>query len=717
MKRIAFLILAVSLSVLYGCGGSSGDERAVATPPVTNDDGTPTTAVVEPQFDPANGELPFPINLLFLGSGDVTLNPPVADPADVSDPFRVLSELDGFSTVAPWSVNFVDQNGTATEIDPDSVVPGGSVRVFQVETVPGSIAVAGITRELVPGQDFVAVASGPSSIAIVPLQPLEQLTDYMAVLTDSLTDDQGNNATPSQTYFLTKRTSPLVDANGNSTDPLLDDPTAQALEPLRQITNSQEAAAASAGVDPESIVLSYTVRTQSITVVTQSVRTTTQAMPTTFAPTGLNTAALVPGSPGIADLFVGIITVPYYLGVPSEENPIAPLNTFWQAEPGAYVPPFSEFGLDPTSTAVTVANPFPVVRDMQTIPVMLTVPNAASGMTKPSSGWPIVIFYHGITRNRSDMLAIADTMASQGFAVIAIDQPLHGITPNDASLAPLYVENTAFGAFANERTFDVDYVDNATGAPGPDGLVDDSGTHFINLQSLLTSRDNNRQAQVDLSVLAVTIPTISIDGDSNPDFNGANINFVGQSLGAIQGTVFLGFEPTVTNGVLNVPGGGIAQLLNGSETFGPRIRAGLAAAGVEPGSADFEAFFLVAQTAIDPGDPINWGSLTAATNTVLAQEVIGDTVIPNAVQGAPLSGTEPLLRVMGLETINESTQSATGLRVATKFLPPANHGSLLDPTGSPAATAEMQGQMASMTVSGGNAVQVGNSDILVDPDA
>ena len=39
-----------------------------------------------------------------------------------------------------------------------------------------------------------------------------------------------------------------------------------------------------------------------------------------------------------------------------------------------------------------------------------------------------------------------------------------------------------------------------------------------------------------------------------------------------------------------IPGGGIANLLNGSATFGPRIRAGLAAAGIQPGTPDFDAF-------------------------------------------------------------------------------------------------------------------------------
>jgi len=58
-----------------------------------------------------------------------------------------------------------------------------------------------------------------------------------------------------------------------------------------------------------------------------------------------------------------------------------------------------------------------------------------------------------------------------------------------------------------ERTFDLDVVNNTTLAPGPDGLIDPSGASFINLTSLLTSRDNTRQGVADLITLARSLPT------------------------------------------------------------------------------------------------------------------------------------------------------------------------------------------------------------------
>ncbi len=697
---------------LAGCGGSSDVDRAVPVNPAEQPGGDPATATFTAQFDPAAGVLPFPNNLLRSGSTDLTLNIPVPDPEDFGNPQVALNALDGFSTIAPWSFSF------DRPINPDTVIPGSTVRLFEVQFVFGTIAVEQVNRELTPGAEFVALVNpgNPNGVVILPLQPLAENTGYMAVVTNAITDTDGNPASPSQTYFLGKRTEPLVTSTGISTEPLLDNASAQALEPLRQLISAQETAATAVGINRDDIVLSFTATTQAITPVLGVIRSTlsptsTQLAQACPAPSVCLTTAdvLPPGaSPGIADIYLGVVELPYFLPVPSAENPTAPLTGFWQAEPGAYVPPFDGLGLDPTSTNVTVANPIPVERARQVAPLLVTVPNANSGQVRPAAGWPVVIFQHGITGNRSQMLALADTMASIGFAVVAIDKPLHGIT--DVT-NPLYVGNTPFGAVASERTFDLDLQNNDTGAPGPDGNIDGSGAWFINLQSLLTSRDNLRQAQVDLSSLALNIPFMDLNGDGLGDFDGSNINFVGLSLGAMAGTAFLAVEPTVSNGVLSAPGGGIANLLAGSDTFGPVIRAGLAAAGVEPDSPDFAQFLLAAQTVVDSADPINWGGLTVETNSVLLQQIAGDTVVPNAVPGAPLAGTEPLIRVMGLAPITATTQDPMGIRGAVRLLQ-GGHGSLLDPSASPAVTAEMQGQAASMVSSGGAAVIIGNTSLI-----
>jgi pimeloyl-ACP methyl ester carboxylesterase len=683
-------------------------------------------------FDPSKGVVPFPNNLLLSGTTDLTLNIPVADPtAPSAGPTLAMNALDGFSTTAPWSTSF------STPIDPASLVGGSSVRVFQVKLSGPGGGVVGIERELSSPADFV-VAPAPSdasgrTVAIVPTRPLQQMTSYMAVLTDGIKDSGGHNVRGSLVYQLAKRASPLC-ANNTSLIAALPAATACALEPLRLLVNTQEAAAASAGVNASSIALSWVMTTQNITAPLLARRSVIEQSPpakTTIAPTGKTLGDLGLGLPPVADIYVGTIDLPYYLDAPSESAPAAPLSGSWQAAPGAYVPPFDQAGLDPTSTNVTVANPLAVAKSTQSAPLLLTVPNEASGKTKPAAGWPLVIFQHGITRNRTDMFAVAGTLAAQGFAVIAIDLPLHGVTDENN---PFYIGNTPFAALgARERTFDLDLVDNATGAPGPDGVIDSSGTHYINLTSLLTSRDNLREGVVDLLELSHAVQGMHYSPGT--DFDTAKVRFVGQSLGSIVGLNFLAIDPNVKAGVLSVPGGGIARLLDASPTFGPRIHAGLAAAGIEQGTPLYDTFMAATQTVIDSGDPINFAGnntllLTQYNedNTVaqygkslLVQEVVGggdvlpDQVIPNRVAGAPLSGTEPLIAALQLYPISKSVQLSTnGVQGAVRFLE-GEHGSLLDPTDFPAATQEMQGEMASFIATGGNAVQVSNPSILWKP--
>jgi dienelactone hydrolase len=722
----ARLLLATALSsvLLAACSSSSNSPRAVDAPVSRNEDGSLVTGVITARFDPATSVVPTPTDLFLSGTTDLTVNIPIANPsAPASAPLVAINALDGFSTVAPWSFTL------SVAPRANSLIAGTSVRMFKVTVNPTTRQVTGVQRELAANEFVVAQAPSDTTgrtVAILPTRPLEQLSSYMVVLTDDIKDAAGNDATPDQTYFLTQRTSPLISpvtqtgrptcaAQAQSTDPLLPVASACSLEPLRLINNSHEAAAVSQGIPRSEIVLTWTATTQSITPVLSAARSIVPNIPVTLGPTGQTTAIL--GAPPIADILIGVITLPYYLAAPTAQAPAAPLTSSWRAAAGAYVPPFNALGLDPTSTNLTFANPIPQKRNDEVVPMLVTVPNAASGRTKPAAGWPVVIFQHGITRNRSDALAIAATMASQGYVVVAIDQPLHGIYANQPVIGALNVENTPFGPIAHERHFDLDLINNTTGAAGPDGVPDGSGTHTINLSSLLTSRDNLRQATADLFAVTKAVPTISIDGDATPDLDGSRIFFVGQSLGSIVGLSFVTLETAVQTSVLSVPGGGIAQMLNGSATFGPRIRAGLSAAGVNAGTPAFDQFMFAAQTAVDSADPINYAALSVASGErILLHEVVGggavlpDQVIPNSVAGAPLSGTEPLIRILGLNTITASTQAAS-IRGAVRFIV-GNHGSLLDPAASLAATQEMQGEMASMIVSNGQAVQVTNTTVI-----
>lgn len=153
-------------------------------------------------------------------------------------------------------------------------------------------------------------------------------------------------------------------------------------------------------------------------------------------------------------------------------------------------------------------------------------------------------------------MRIADTLASQGFATIAVDLPLHGIDLGEGMDAL----RTSF-----ERTFDLDLVNNTTGAAGADGVIDESGEHFINLSVPLVSRDNIRQGISDLLVLRNSLD--GLQSAQGVKLDASKVSYVGISLGSIVGTGYLATEERSTPALLSVPGGGIARLLDGSPTF------------------------------------------------------------------------------------------------------------------------------------------------------
>jgi len=632
-------------------------------------------------FDPAAGQLPFPTNLLFNGSTDGTLNIPVADPTNLADPKVAMNELDGFSTVAPLTAYF------SGALNADTVKAGGTVRVFEV-TLTGSFAVAEVKGELKAGTDYSANLlpqdANQTTLNIHPLLPLKPKTGYLVVLTDGIQDSGGYNALPSPTYALTKLTTPLVDANGKSVIPGLSDAQARALEPLRQLVNNQEAAAASQGVARSGIVLSWTVMTQSIDDAFVALGKELKPLGMVVRPTGATTAA-VPSLnlPGFSDIYAGALAIPYYL---SKDKPT---SGYWQTADGG---------------PITRYNPLPAAKVMPLqIPVLMTVPNAKSGQSKPADGWPVVIYQHGITSNRTSIFALADALSFAGFATVAIDLPLHGVTD---TTSPFYLKGL-------ERTFDLDLVNNTTGAAGPDGIIDASGSYFINLASLLTSRDNAREAAEDLRQLTATLPLVDLNGDGKPDLDTGHIRFVGHSLGAITGATFLGIEDNVTSATLGMGGGGIPKLLDGSATFGPIIAAGLAAAGLAKGTPEYESYLVAAQTVVDSGDPINYAVAAASLHPIHLIEVVGgagalpDQVVPNSVENAPLASTEPLAKVMGLKSASRSVWDDKGVRAIVRFNQ-GNHSSLLRPASleTIGATAEMQGQMIQFLQSEGTELEI-----------
>ena len=275
----------------------------------------------------------------------------------------------------------------------------------------------------------------------------------------------------------------------------------------------------------------------------------------------------------------------------------------------------------------------------------------------PGNGpFPTIIFQHGITSQKEFMLAMANGANANGFAVIAMDLVLHG-----------------------ERSVDVD----------GDGVTP-SGDGFINLVNLLNSRDNIRQSVSDLHTLTRMITSGAADFSDNglPDLAPVGVTFLGMSLGGIVGGVFVALEDNITVANLNVAGGRIAYLLNGSNSFGPVIDAGLAEFGLLPGSSFYDLYFMFTQAIVDDADPFNYapflenGALSSGVGTnVLVQEMIGDQVVPNfATRDLVTAAHFP--QVNAVEALGNLAQvNAPHLGSGYYQYPSGSHSSLLDPSG------------------------------------
>ena len=72
-----------------------------------------------------------------------------------------------------------------------------------------------------------------------------------------------------------------------------------------------------------------------------------------------------------------------------------------------------------------------------------------------------------------------------------------------------------------------------------------------------------------------------------------------------------------------------------------------------------------------------------------------------------------MIRAMGLKPYSSTQTNPAGVDLVGRFVPPATHGSLLDPTSSPAAFAEMQKQLGSFLASGGTTVVVEDASTMV----
>ena len=384
-------------------------------------------------------------------------------------------------------------------------------------------------------------------------------------------------------------------------------------------------------------------------------------------------------------------------------------------------------------------NPLPTLSEVQSVPLRIFAAAPLNTITD------VIIYQHGVTSIKENAYALAlgqigaGATASKSVAVVVIDHPLHG-----------------------ERGYALSgSTDTVTTSENP--------TPYLNLGYLTVARDNLKQSVADLLGLRLAVGLANAKGlGGQLGGAGLKVHFLGHSLGAITGANLLAVANQTTGsaqadalfkfdtGGLAMPGGGIAPLLLNSPSFGPTIKMSVLTSGSPALKAGFTAYapncktaaatcfvneFLpsldaatqagaastlqsytfAAQSVLDSADPINLGSGVAKSFPLFATEIVGDgalnlpdQVIPNSIASAPLGGTEPLFRVLGLQELKGSGVLPAGHHAA-RFLK-GGHSSLLAPDENfdqaGAVTTEIQTQFASFFMSGGAAVKVTDDTLI-----
>ncbi|HLO66933.1 MAG TPA: hypothetical protein VK188_07930 [Holophaga sp.] len=661
-------LLSVPILVLAGCSSGEGPVPNPAPPRSTN-------AAV---FNPVTQEIPLPNILATATAADPV---PTLAAGTALDPGKALAyvnarEVGGKNAVAgvnaPIYIRFTYPVQAST-------VNAANIKVFQLTPDAAGTENNALGFTDVTGMFTFRYTAGSTDLHLFPAYPLQPAARYLYVVTNRVLDAGTGGAIIGSAYFeYLKSTTPLTG-------------TAAALEPVRAdaVSGGNILLRGYAKVMDDLIAASATTTVSSRSQIAVMGRFITTgagfvvpdpASPSTVIPVESALRAFAAGSAlgglgGKAWTNDATVTTTFTKG---DANPLLDVGAYWQAatgNPASTVPAtLGTVVLGTFNSAYLNMDPA-VVRDnpasMDMTALAATAFNPASGVTQafrdgtgkltgyyhvpkamsflylapaaaaPSGGYPLVIFQHGITSQKEAALAMAQALTSNGYAVLAIDLPFHG------SLA-IPTQQVAQGDSATVK---------ATKQAG-------WGQTFMAIGAPLATRTNLQQGVFDLHRLELTVATggFAALGAAAPSLT--KRSFVGHSLGAIVGTGYLASNITLPytqtslnaamKGVLSVPGGRTAYLIQGSPAFGPTVDAGLAQAGIATGSPTYHAFFQATQSIVDPMDP---ATLTTPLAPGLPSRLSGRVLIQEAVSttfdasGNPTDGdrviTNPYTRYLG----------------------------------------------------------------------
>lgn len=637
---------------------------------------TPSQPLVT--FDPANQIVPFPNDALMQG-GKVNLPARPDDDAQLAALKAMLNTLDGFSTTASLLTELGDDTGaTSGRIDAGSLDPSQFLLVNLSnpnETVEVIVTCRACGRaDEAPGEE-------PDQLALKPARPLRGHTPWALFWLKGARGLDGRAVAANPTFALARLDTPL-EVDGVSQLDGVDDETAARLEPLRQRLHPLFAVTDARGIAREDILLAWSFRTLSVSEPLAAL--------TALPATAWNLSTQISGNLTDVDLSP--------LALASAISGVDFHSEIRAAKEGEFS---TGLALDPTAEEVlgdgttrptegAFTDALLQVPRREALRFILFLPKTAK---YPDGRIPILIFQHGLGGGRRHASLLANTAAKHGYALVAIDAPLHG----DRSFCQSDNECVAGTSCLNHR------CPGGYRSSDPTGTPDISGNQFVSISNPFYTRDHFRQAVIDLAQLVRVVQdtdkgigAISVDDPSTPPpekLDVSEIGFVGQSLGGIIGALATAAIPDLPAATLNVPGGSQTDIILRAtdpafEAIKAELDASLEARGMTPGSQRYEEFLDTARWIMDPADPQNFGRHFIAepltnplTGSPMPRKYVfvswteGDPVVPNYC-------TDLLLQSIDVGTFADHFQS--------KQYPGGDHAFLLNVLNGPFAQAAQE---------------------------
>ncbi len=681
-KRLVCLV-ALLVTEAGGCGGEKADPGACPD----HVEGGPVALF--DLFNPSGEELaPFPSDLKT-----------VADPGSPTGSRLSYSRsifAEGLNVLSGFGLQSVLLVPVARAIDPatlpstpaGSVAAGSSLFLVDIEglgtTETGTLESRKIPIETGWAEDDNALflPTVTNAIAARPVDPLEPVHSYALVVTSCVTAPDGSGLGVQEAFAAFRDGGPAPDGSNPA-----------AVEDFRSVVGYLERE----GYDRGDIAMLTTFTTQQPEHELVAARTVVEALDAPD-PTIIEVFDAADASGAIDPDLYDYIENPDIEGDPADLLEQFDLSTyrFDRIDKVVYGSFASPSFLDDDDMLALDSAWMPTVTGTETLQFILTLPveDVASGIEAP---FPVLVYQHAMTVCKETILALADTMARFGIAVVGIDTKQHGSRhPDEPGTCSM-----EFGTFM--------YVDNFSR----------STSYFIQTVTDIWMLVRMLTGGGIIDVLPVP------DGDGMADLDTSRIGFAGQSMGSSMGIDAMVLEPAFEAGVVNVGGGSMLNLL---------LSLGLDLPDdAVPTLAEFGLYEMnmgaVVPTMADRADPLNWAdnlllSPVAPHRTVpidiLYQMAAYDELVPYetfaltaTLMGIP--GVTPAFRpVPGLDTVSSPVAgNMPGGQTAAlfQFDRPAEHQFLLT---CPDDIGVMYGGQLQLAVFMSEAFETGEP-VIIDP--